>query len=380
MKFKAFCNTEIVFENLDKLKLRLLSLNAINIVLIMTESSSLRMDMNSFINELQDKCSFKKGSLTWIKNIHPNPTPLDIENSINQIGNRQIDAIVAIGGGSVIDLAKSISAFHNKVNNKNNLLKMIKKAIKNKECQSGKLTDIIAIPTTAGTGSEVTQWATIWDENNEFKFSIDDPRLKPRLAVIVPELTVYMPSKLTLSTGLDAMCQSIEAYWSKHTTPLIQEIAYRAIEIITHNLRKAVEYPDNLKIRENVSKASVLSGIAFSQTRTTACHSISYPLTMLHDIPHGFAAAITLDGVSKLNEGNFPNDKVLLDLFKNYGGIMGFIDQACLDIIDMRLSSFGVTKKDIVTIVNKSFTLGRMNNNPVNLSEKDVELILKNIL
>mgnify|MGYP000952199027 CR=1 FL=1 len=257
---------------------------------------------------------------------------------------------------------------------------IITNLIKNKGYKGKTFVDIIAVPSTAGTGSEVTQWATIWDENKEGKFSIDDINLKPKMALIIPELTLTVPIKMTLSTGLDAMCQAIEAYWSRHTNPIVQEISYRSVELIIQNLRKAVEKPEDLNIREKLCKASVLAALAFSQTRTTACHSISYPLTMLHGIPHGFAAAITLEAVGKINRGNFPNDEQLFQLFNNYQGIMNWIDITCEGIIDLRLSSFGIKEEDIPVIVSNAFTGGRMDNNPVDLSIDDVTEILKSIM
>lgn len=379
MDYKPFCNTEIIFENMEGLKQRLLSLDVVNVVLVMSESSASRWNMTSFIHELQARYETKNGALTWIKTIVPNPNPRDIIQSLLQIGNRQIDTIIAIGGGSVIDLAKAISAFHSKGTSISYSIDEIKDSIRNKKYQGGEFTDIIAVPSTAGTGSEVTQWATIWDENKTCKFSIDDPGLKPKLAIIVPELTISMSAKLTLSTGLDAMCQSIESYWSKYSTPVVQEIAHHAIEMVIQNLRKAVDYPDDLKVRENLCRASVLAGLAFSQTRTTACHSISYPLTMLYSVPHGLAASITLDAVVQINKGHFPNDDALFKLFEDYGGIMNYINSACEGVIEMRLSAFGIKDDDIPAIIKNAFTGGRMDNNPVDLTEGDVASILKSI-
>ena len=106
------------------------------------------------------------------------------------------------------------------------------------------------MPSTAGTGSEVTQWATIWDEDKNAKYSIDDPRLKPKMAIIVTQLTLSMPAEMTLSSGLDAMSQAMESFWSKHTTPVVQQISYRAVEIIVNNLKNAIIQPDNLLTRE----------------------------------------------------------------------------------------------------------------------------------
>lgn len=380
MNYKPFCNTEIVFSNKKELEQKLLSLDFKNILLVMSESSAKRWDMVSFVEQLKAKCRSINGIFTWIKSVAANPTQKDVIKALRQIGDREIDVIVAFGGGSGIDLAKGISAFQSIENNDKYTIDDITDSIKNKKYKGNKFLDIIAVPSTAGTGSEVTQWATIWDENKTSKFSIDDPSLKPKMAIIVPELTLSVAEKLTLSTGLDAMCQAIESYWSKHTTPIVQEIGYRAIELVIKNLRKAVDEPYDINVREKLCKASVLAGLAFSQTRTTACHSVSYPLTMLYGIPHGFAASITLAAVGEINKGHFPNDDELFELFSAYDGIMNWIDVVCEGVIDMRLSAFGIMEKDILLIVDNAFTYGRMDNNPVDLNREDVYKMLKSIL
>lgn len=381
MIFKPFCSTDIRFTDKEGLKQGLLKLTTRNILLIMSKSSAKRWDLVSFIDSLKDKCKASSTVFIWIETISANPTQLDIKHALAKIKDSQIDVIIAVGGGSAIDLAKGISAFHDKKKNalytSENLTNEIKsKGYKDKD----KFIDIIAVPTTAGTGSEVTQWATIWDEERSAKFSIDDPRLQPKQAVIVPELTATLPAKMTLATGLDAMSQAIESYWSKHTTPIVQELAIRSTELIIRYLRKAVEEPQDIKVREKLCRASVLAGLSFAQTRTTACHSISYPLTMLYDVPHGLAASITLDAVANKNRGSFPNDLELFSLFDGFGGIKAFINEVCKGAIDMRLSSFGIREKDIDRITDNAFTGGRMDNNPVDLSKEDVKEILLSVL
>lgn len=376
MNSKAFCSTEVVFSSHEKMKNIIISLDAANVVLVMSKSSADRQNLMPLVEVLEMQCKELEGKFFWIKDIKSNPTQGEVINSLKAIGNNKIDLIVAIGGGSSIDLAKAISAFHDPLRNDKYTIENITELIINKE-SSKNFIDIVAIPTTAGTGSEVTQWATIWDCNNKKKYSIDDESLKPKLAIIVPDFTLSMDKKMTISTGLDAICQAIEAYWSKHTTPIVQEIAYRAIEIILLNLRKVVDNPNDILLREKLCRASLMSGIAFSKTRTTACHSISYPLTMIYGIPHGFAVAMTLDSVSKINKGSFPNNDELYNLLDKHGGAKNWIDLVCNEIVDLRLSAFGITELDIPIIADNAFTNGRMDNNPVNLSKDDVIEILK---
>lgn len=381
MNHKPFCNTEILFNSLKDMEQKFLSLNEKNILLIITESSVNRYNLSTFIDALYEKSKKNNGKLIWIQKVNANPSQKDIIDALNQIGETNIELIIAIGGGSVIDLAKGISVFHNILLNDKYSIEDITESLNSKKyLKNDQTINIIAVPTTSGTGSEVTQWATIWDVDKTIKYSIDSPSLKPKMAVIIPELTLSVPPKMTLSTGLDAMCQAVEAYWSKHTNPIVQEIAYRAIELVLQNLRKSIDNPQDITSREKLSKASILAGLAFSQTRTTACHSISYPLTMYFDIPHGLAASITLAEVGKINKGHFSNDIQLFELFDRFSGLQNWIDNVSDGIVNMRLTWFGLKIDDIPLIVDNAFTGGRMDNNPVDLSRKDVENILHSIL
>lgn len=376
---QPFCTTAVTFCTKDELQNDLLSLPAHSLLLVMSESSAARWDFGNWIS-----CLRETYSLNWLMKVPANPTQRDILASLNSL--KEIpQCIVAIGGGSAIDLAKGIALFADM--REHLTVTELTESIKWKKYLSGtnkNTVPIIAVPTTAGTGSEVTQWATVWDTDRGCKYSIDSPELKPKRAYVVPELTLTLPAFLTLSTGLDALSHAIEAYWSKHTNPLVQDLALRSIRIILETLPCLTLEVKNGRaaeaLREKQCRASLLAGLAFSQTRTTACHSISYPLTMLYDIPHGYAAAMTLAEVAKQNAGHFPGDEELFSLFVQYGGLQNWLDQTCAGVKALRLSCFGISKMDIPNIVCRAFTGGRMDNNPVNFVERDVEEILNRLL
>lgn len=374
MGYQPFCLTEIEFLSEQLAVEHLLEISNRNIAFIMSETSVKRFGFHELINSLSIK-----NTVTLISNINSNPTQEDLRIALNMIMQQPLDLIIAIGGGSAIDLAKGISAFHNN-NDIPPTLDSLTNAIEQKlYINRNSIIDLIAIPTTAGTGSELTQWATIWDYQRDTKYSIDHISLKPKKAIIVPEFTLSLSREMTLATGLDALSHATEAYWSKHTTPIVQDLAYRSIQLILEYLQQVLESPENLSLRENMCKASVLAGIAFSHTRTTACHSISYPLTMLYQIPHGIAAAMTLGEVAAKNKGSFPHSNELYQLFDQYGGLQSWLDQVSDNICRLRLSAYQIKYTDIDLIVSKAFTSGRMDNNPVELTEMDVKEILSNI-
>lgn len=363
-----FCSTEIRFMTSEDLQKHLLSLNLKNVVLLLTDNGEKRWGLSSFVSRIKESTA----SFVRIVDIPSNPTSEDIANAVNHIGSNPVDVILAVGGGSCIDLAKGISAFYPQSAPVSSAA--VLSQIQDKSYLSCKGVDIIAVPTTAGTGSEVTQWATVWDKVGKIKYSLDCPQLKPKAAYIVPEYTLSLPAELTLSTGLDALSHAIEAYWSRHTTPLVQDIAYRAIELIASYLRQVIDSPDDLSLREKICRASLLAGIAFSQTRTTACHAISYPLTMYYGIPHGFAVALSLAGVAEINRGHFPNDSELFGIFEEWGGIRGWIDMVSNGII--RLTLEHLSCKDIRLISREACANGRITNNPTELGCEDIQQIL----
>ena len=257
--------------------------------------------------------SRRKSSVNLLEKI-ANPTHLDVYNTLCLLDDNPPDTVLAIGGGSTIDLAKCCVGLHYLCTKKTFSPEELKRVIQTKEYLNypAKI-PIFAVPTTAGTGSEVTRWATVWDAEGEAKYSIEAPYLCPERAYIVPEYTLSMPKRLTLSTGLDALCQAIEAYWAKTSNPMVKEIGKAAISLLIKYLPQALLEPSNLVYRGKVCLGSLFSGLAFSNTRTTACHSISYPLTMKFGIEHGLACALTL---TKVMEINLPEIDEAEELFK----------------------------------------------------------------
>ncbi len=323
----------------------------------------------------------KKGVL--LQEIPANPTAADVCRALHALAGRQVHALVAIGGGSCMDLAKAISALYHLLPGDRLSEESVLEAILQQDYKRPHpFVDILALPTTAGTGSEVTKWATIWDPEHGRKLSIDCVENFPKAAILIPELTASMSPGLTLSTGLDALSHAMEAFWAKSRTPLSKALAIAAIGKILTFLPAAVrpETAGDLDVRREMCLGSLLAGLAFSITRTTACHSISYPLTMLFGLPHGFAAAMTLSGVMKRNEEAVPEIQDLHAIFCADGGFSAWLEQLTAPVRPLRLGAFGIREQDLEKIAELTFTAGRMDNNPVLFSRQEVLEILRECL
>ena len=284
------------------------------------------------------------------------------------------DLIIAIGGGSSIDLAKAISSLYKYKDSD------VLDLLKNKNyLDNADSIPFIAVPTTAGTGSECTKWATIWDFDNMKKYSIDADYLYPNESWLVAELTSTMNEKITLATGLDALSHAMESYWSVPSNKYTRVLARDSIRIIRKYLPLALNDLDNLDYRQKMLMGSFFAGLAFSNTRTTACHSISYPLTMIFGIPHGFAAAITLFEVLSRNWEYVYEKDLFLDAWDadDLDDIKKWLDNVSSDTL--KLSEFGVKKEDIPRIVKLATTGGRMDNNPIIFDEYEIKDILDNV-
>jgi len=221
-----------------------------------------------------------------------NPSFEDLKAISKKMGSFRPQLILAIGGGSVIDLAKILSySLSSEAPSTEEILNLL---IQGKTLPIVANIPFIASPTTAGTGSEVTPFATIWDMENKKKYSIATKNLHPQKALLFPELTISLPWDITVSTGLDALSQSLESVWNKNYTHLTAAIAESAIRLIFEALPILKKNPSDIKTRAQMLEASLLAGLCISKTRTAMAHAMSYPLTAHYGTPHGIACSFTL--------------------------------------------------------------------------------------
>lgn len=225
--------------------------------------------------------------------VQPNPKDYDCEMGGRKARSYGADLIVAVGGGSVLDSAKAIA-----------LLQTHDGDVRDYEGK-GKIKHpikpILAIPTTAGTGSEVTRSAVISDSERKIKMTIKDVLLAPSIALIDPETTFSLPADLTASTGMDALVHAIEAYTCREANPIADALALAAVERIYPSLPVAVRDGNNREARVDLMVGSLLAGIAFSHADVAAVHCMAEAIGGLYDIPHGVANSMFLPIVTDFN-------------------------------------------------------------------------------
>ena len=239
------------------------------------------------VKRIEKKCT---SIIHIVDNINSHPEFVDLENIYNEVKVLDYDLIIAIGGGSVLDASKFIS-----VQNTKKEFSFVKSICKNEIPKEGyTLTPIISIPTTAGTGSEITPWATIWDMNEKKKYSLHLPDLFSEIAIYDPILTLSVPKDITIQTGLDALSHALESIWNKNANEITISYAIQSSKLIVQYLLLLANNLDSIEYREKVMKACMYAGLAFSNTQTALAHAISYYITAHKGVPHGIACSFTL--------------------------------------------------------------------------------------
>lgn len=258
--------------------------HGITSVLLVTDKGIVEHKLNLPVLDALKKSGVK--CVVYDKTV-PNPTIDNIEEGLLMYKQNDCKGLIAIGGGSAMDCAKGIGA--RVVRPKKSITKMRGLLKVNR-----RLPLLIAVPTTAGTGSETTVAAVITDSRTHEKYAINDPSLIPHYAVLDPTLTLSLPSGLTATTGMDALTHAVEAYIGKGNTRATKKEAVEAVQLIFENLPKAVADGSNIKARENMQRASFLAGLAFTRAYVGNVHAVAHTLGGQYGTPHGLANAIIL--------------------------------------------------------------------------------------
>lgn len=260
--------------------------------LVLTTSGMVHRGLKSKIDEIAPTNSW-----SIVDGIGSNPTLLDTEKLVEQCRTHNPDLIIAWGGGSVIDSAKVISAVLVAPSH----WSLRASLVQSLPWHGMNVIPVIAIPTTAGTGAEVTPFATIWDSENRKKLSFANQAIFPRIAIVDPELLKGSPIDVLRSCGLDALCQALESIWNRNATPATDAWAQRATTLAMSALPGLLSAQPSELDFEQIAQASLLAGLCISQTRTALAHAMSYPMTARFGVPHGLACGITLPAIMRFN-------------------------------------------------------------------------------
>lgn len=304
--------------------------------------------------------------------IRPNPTTDNVNDCVRLMREVDADFAVALGGGSPMDCCKAACAIARGDDNIEPY-HSLGKPISAKEA-----IPMMAVTTTSGTASEVTNISVLTDINQNLKQPMNDPAMYPKIAVIDPELTLTVPPQVTASTGLDVLSHAIESYWSTLNQPICSACSIYAARLVFEWLEKAYTEPENLTAREKMAEASIVAGVAFSHPRTTGSHACSFPLTNIYGIPHGEACAFTLDYFVKFNAKHADSDGRLDALAKDCGFDSAY--EMADEISAMkkrmgmrsRLSEIGCTSDEQIAELTKKSMSMLMKRNPIELSESDI--------
>jgi len=243
-------------------------------------------------NPLTEDFSNNQIKFAFYDKVVANPTIDNVEQGRKLFQDQNCDCLIAFGGGSAMDCAKAIGA---RIAKPQKTISQMKGLLKIRKS----IPLLIAIPTTAGTGSETTLAAVITDKKTQHKYPINDFALIPSYAVLDATLTVGLPKNITSTTGMDALTHAIEAYIGHSTTKYTREKALNACKLIFENIEEAYNNPTNLTARSNMLKASFYAGIAFTRSYVGYVHAIAHSLGGQYNTPHGLANAVILPIILK---------------------------------------------------------------------------------
>lgn len=317
----------------------------------------------------------------------PNPQVADIRAAAEIVSEFRPDVILAVGGGSPMDVAKAAMIFA-----ANDIT--YEEWFSDSRPVAEKRIPIIAVPTTAGSGSEATQFAVFYDGKTKKSFA--EPKVVPDVIIVDPELMMSLPQYQAASGGMDALAQAIESYWSVHSTSESKEYAAHAIEIAIADIVESVTDPSP-DTRFAMAKAANLAGKAINITRTTACHAVAYPFTSYFGVAHGHAVALTLGAMFEYIAGVTDEDlldergcEYVLRAVREISSLLGcekienvpqLIEKVMTEIgLKTRLRDLGLSgPEDIETIVANGFAPDRVKNIPRLLTEDALRGMLEGL-
>jgi alcohol dehydrogenase class IV len=331
--------------------------------------------------------SLEKSNLEYLlrDDVTAEPTVGFFERLVENLDLEEFDSILAVGGGSVIDVAKGlavIAQFGGRIRDyggRNRIPEPLTRKI-------------IAIPTTSGTGSEISDGIVLIDEKIQSKFLVLSPRICPAVAITDPEITKSMPPNITANSGVDALTHAIESYLSKDASVASELFSIRAIELIGSGLKRAYDHGDDIDAREAIQIGATMAMIAGMNAHMGLCHAMVMPLCALYHIPHGQACGMVLPHVLGYNED--AHKTKVARIFRALEFIDAEADPPVSHIesyqklntllnelgITARLSDFGYREDHMQTIVDETLNSVQCQFNPRKTSEEDIMGIVKKMI
>jgi alcohol dehydrogenase class IV len=327
-------------------------------------------------------------SATHLYSVRNEPTIEDIAKGVEEAKQQEVTAVIGIGGGSVIDAAKAISGL---ATNSDNILDYLEVIGRGKPLTNPGL-PCVAIPTTAGTGAEVTKNAVIASVEHQVKVSLRSPYLLPRIALVDPELTYSLPANVTIATGLDALTQLIEPFVSVRANPATDGLCREGIPRAANSLPAVIADAKNSAAREEMALASLFGGLALANAGLGAVHGFAGPIGGMFNAPHGLICGILLPFVVDANIHALrlrAPDSTALARYDEIGRLLtGSPDAVAADglasLTDLRttlnvpgLSALDIPKASIPEIASKAAKASSMKANPIELTLPELEAILE---
>jgi len=325
------------------------------------------------------------GCVTWATRGEPSVTL--VREGVELARSAQCDLVIAFGGGSAIDAGKAVAALLTNGGDPTDYLEVIGKG----QPLENASVPFIAVPTTAGTGSEVTRNAVLASAEHRVKVSLRSPLMLARLAVVDPELTLELPPAATASTGLDALTQLIEPYVSSRANPLTDGFCREGLHRVSRSLRRAYQSGSDRAAREFMSLASLLGGLALANAGLGVVHGFAAPIGGMFDAPHGAVCAALLPHGMAINiravRARAPEGETLRryetvarlltgkpDALAEDG--VEWVRQLCRDFQIPPLRSYGIEDKDVPTLVEKASQASSTKGNPISLTMDELQEVL----
>lgn len=343
---------------------------------------SILTDRGVFETGIVDKIldTLRDFNINIIKDVPPEPEKNQVIKIYNELKNFNLDLIIAVGGGSVIDTTKIVASL---LKNEGYLSDIL-----DSKLITRKGIPFISVPTSAGTGAEATPNAIVLVPEKQLKVGIVSTCFISDYVILDPDMTLKLPPSITAATGLDAFCHAIECFISKKANPFSDLYALKAIELITQNIKVAYDNGENVEARGNMLLAAFYGGLAIASASTVAVHALSYPLGGTYRIPHGVSNAMLLPYVMEYNADAIQDKlvKIAIVMGIDVSGKTGMkiSEEVIIKIFDFvkylgipsDLSKYGVEYSDLDSLVDSAFEVKRLlDNNPKAMSKEDIRNI-----